>query len=799
MSPVKLGAILLVVFLCQSSSIRVLNDSSLGCALQEVACSAEINNCFYKEWMKQQDYTPSAPVDLRTHWDIKVDENGDLVAVIVAQWKAMDDGSIRFLKGAQLQVMKLDTGEHLCIHYILSKKLPGMRNPAGEQWAFIVDRMVVEPGFNYSVSVSNLPKPNSGFSNYDIRTYVVVPDCSHPVMMKTKFCIIRGSFWQPNITMERTGPDGRTLLVSFNTEELSETYDVFVKCGDDKQTKRILNKDNRSFLNITFDLEAWPHTCCKFNVQIQPFFSKCRNDCTRKNRGFDICLGADEPPKESKIWLIFAGLFLLICGLIVCAACLHHRKQRKEWSRKHSPSTPACDANLPVKAHEHSVLIVYSRDHPKYTDVVLKLCAFLRAKCGIEVYLDLLDTTSIGVMGRLQWTEQQKRLIEQTSNKVLVLCSRGVQAKWGAMCGGPRVHLREDVHSPVGDMLTLALQLITPDMQHPASFGKYLVAYFEDISGEQDVPSMFEVAVKYKLMKHFEELYFRILDLEKYQRGKIHTIEGIGIDEYFSCPSGKALRDAVEVFQAYQLENPDWFEKECLDSEDEDLAAESSLFLDQNAPPILTCEPVLNSGPPVFEHGVEIHHVDQTENVWTSEIPHLNLDFIEPSVLGVQPVHSQVYSLYPSVEPPPGIHASGVYPAILDSQACLLAEPALPELLPLNRNEVFVKGEPPAKDFSAEEVDALQQLQLSLASLQMLAPPPSMDDHNQPEERDENEMEEASGKRQSRWSDQGYSSRDSNVREEPPPSSLADLAKLQEVLYLNSPISSGFCTETTGS
>lgn len=456
------------------------------------------------------------------------------------------------------------------------------------------------------------------------------------------------------------------------------------------------------------------------------------------------------------------------------------------------------EQDLPVPAHERSVLIIYSRDHPKYTDIVLKLSAFLRAKCGVEVYLDLLDTTSIGVMGRLPWIEQQKRLIEQSSNKVLVLCSRGMQAKWGAMCGGPRVYLQEDVRSPMGDMLTLALQLITPDMQRPASYGKYLVAYFEEISEEHDVPSMFAVPVKYKLMKHFEELYFRILDLEKYQRDKIHTIEGIGIDEYFNCPSGKALKDAIEVFQAYQVENPDWFEKECLDGEDEALAAETSPFLDQCAQPILICEPELNSGPPVFEHGVEVHQEDHAESVWTSEIPHLNLDFAEPSVLGIQPAHGQVYSLYPSVEPPPGIYTSGVHSAVLDSHPCFLAEPALQNPLPQNSSEVFVNGGFAENDCS-DNADALKELldlQLSLASFQVVAPPPSMVDYNQPEEIEESEMEEASGKRQSRWSDQGYSSRDSIVKEELPPPSFDTLPKLQEVLYLNSPISSGFCTET---
>lgn len=457
---------------------------------------------------------------------------------------------------------------------------------------------------------------------------------------------------------------------------------------------------------------------------------------------------------------------------------------------------------------KRSVLIIYSRDHPKYTEIVLKLCAFLRAKCGTEVFLDLLDTASIGAMGRLQWTELQRRQIAQSSDKVLVLCSRGVQAKWGAMCGGPRVLLREDVCSPMGDMLTLALQLITPDMQRPASYGKYLVAYFEDISDEYDVPSMFDVAVKYKLMKHFEELFFRILDLERYQRGKVHTIKGIGIDDYINCPSGKALSDAIESFHAYQLENPDWFEKECLDSEDEVPGYESNPFLIDYPTPILKCEPVLNIGPSVCECQVEIHNVDQTHSVYTAEIPNLNLEFEEPSVLDIQPAH-QVYSLHPAVEAPLGILEAGVCHADSENHPCLLVEPTLREPLLSSKNEVFVnRGPPPEASPASDKEEALKRLlnlQVSLVSIDIAAPPPSVDDQfqtswnmhsSQPMEIDENQMEEASGKRQSRWSDQGYSSRDSVVREEPPPSSIAALAKLQEDLYLNSPISSGFCTET---
>ncbi|MCJ8743392.1 hypothetical protein PDJAM_G00093480 [Pangasius djambal] len=800
-----LTAALFLLSVSQVSCLHITNISSLTCS-HLVPCDIKTNNCIYKEWLKPQAYTPTSPVDLKIHEDVTTDENGDLVPVIVAEWKARDDGSITHLIGTEFQVTKQGSGEHFCVHYLFLEKITTMRNPFGELWSFSLDKVVVEPGETYLVSVSNLPKPNIAYTSYNINKTIEVSGtgCKSPAMQSTRICIERGENWNPNISMVKSGPQDRTLFVTFDTDEYSEIYKVHVKCKQHKETQN-LSKENRSSLNVTFDLEAWPHTCCSFTVEIQPFF-KCGNDCLRKKKSFNICSEPPKPPKGAEdLWKVFTGLFVLLCGLCaICAICLHYRKQQKGPGPSLS-GHPAAD-DLPDT--KHSVLIIYSRDHPKYTDIVLKLCAFLRAKCGTEVYLDLLDTASVGAMGRLQWTELQKRCIEQSSDKVLVLCSRGVQAKWGAMCGGPRVLLREDVRSPMGDMLTLALQLITPDMQRPASYGKYLVAYFEDISDEYDVPSMFDVAVKYKLMKHFEELFFRILDLEKYQKGKVHTIKGIGIDDYINCPSGKALRDAIETFEAYQLENPDWFENECLDSEDEVPVAESSPFLSECPRPVFKCEPVLNIGPSVCECEVEIHHVDQTHSVWSTEIPHLNLEFEEPSVLDIQPAH-QVYSLHPAVEAPVGIHKAGVCHADSENHPCLLVEPALREPLPSSRNEVFVNSGPPPEDSPAidkeEALKKLLNLQVSLVSFDITAPPPSVDDQfqtswdmhsSQPVEMDESQVEAASGKRQSRWSDQGYSSRDSMVREEPPPSSLAALAKLQEALYLNSPISSGFCTET---
>lgn len=765
-------------------NMRVMDDGlSLNCTQKEVQCKPEFNNCMYDGLLKPSDFTPSGPDNLTVNIDVRTNIKGDLEPVIVAEWKAKDDGSIRFLEGTELSVTKLSTNAHLCVHYMFLQKFNSMRNSNGEKWAFSLDKVVVDPGLSYLVTVSNLPKPNLQHTSYNINKRVVVPGCDDPLIRPTRICYEIGKTWRPNVTAGKNeGLDGKPVIfVAFNPGENAEKYSVFVKCNRDTQMKTLF-VDGKTLLNVTYDLDNWPKTCCNFDVEIKPFFPKCGNDCPRKNHKFNIC---PESPSttttytNSNLWIIYVGLSLIICGVSFYAIYLHCRKPKKDQEKPPNPH----ETEMPVPPGSRSVLIIYSRDHPLYTDIVLKLSAFLRAKCGVEVVLDLLDTTWLGTIGRLQWIEQQKRRIEQNSGKMLILCSRGMQAKWGAICGEPRILLQEEAQSPMGDMLTLALQLITPDMQYPASYGKYLVAYFDDISSECDVPSMFDIAVKYKLMKHFEELYFHILDMEKYQQGMMHCIKGISKDDYFKCPSGKALRDAVETFQAYQMENPDWFESECVNSED-DMRGESSPLLDiqTGVQPIYELKPVYNHGLPIHVNEVEIHQ--ETHSV-CAVIPQIHNAPEESSVRMnnpmIHPHHSQVLSNYPQVEPPLEVPVVGMVHDGPESYPYVLAEPVCVEALhpPLESrlNERFSvreqsENEGQNQSFTPPSEQAVQQLVDLFNTLwtphEVTAPPPSMEDSfqlnqemdlSQPVEVEEHEMDGASQTKPSEGSDQGYSSR----------------------------------------
>uniref|UniRef100_A0A672NHH5 SEFIR domain-containing protein n=2 Tax=Sinocyclocheilus grahami TaxID=75366 RepID=A0A672NHH5_SINGR len=318
------------------------------------------------------------------------------------------------------------------------------------------------------------------------------------------------------------------------------------------------------------------------------------NTCLEYRRKFDICPFLPGAPVSfiilATLGLLLASLAAAVC-IFGCIVFLKNKDLHKE--------TPSSDSSTCAKGklewnpiHEPKrVIIIYSLDHPLYKEVILKLCAFMRAKCGTDVTLDLLDSAWLSTIGRIQWLDMQRERISKSSDKVLILCSPGVNAKWKAMCGEHKVRLKEDEHSPIGDMLTPALSLIIPDFVHASSFHKYMLAYFDDVCSEVDVPAPFNVVVKYKLMKHFEELYFRILDMEKHEPGQIKCIEGVRENDYFNCPSGRGLRDAIEAFKNYQLKNPNWFEMELLDTDDEEEEAilESTFPTDINYSSVTEC------------------------------------------------------------------------------------------------------------------------------------------------------------------------------------------------------------------
>ncbi|XP_029909395.1 interleukin-17 receptor A isoform X2 [Myripristis murdjan] len=502
----------------RSSSLRILGKH-LDCSQQVILCSAQIKNCSDKRMVVPRHLAPTQPEWGPEHVGVGMDEHG-LLPIMNVTWKISSNAGVYILNGSEIHILDGTTNQSMCVQY--SFKISAQLDPSHNKWTFSLDGVMVDPWHTYSVSVFNLPVPDTGHDRISKR--ITIPGCDDWRIQKAQICLENGSLWDPHMTGAVSVDKGHktmSVTVGFDAAKYSERYQVSIQSHGFNYSKSV-SKENRTSLNVTFELGIRQLSQCEIIFEIQPFFRRCKDNCLHSKKIFNYCL---YPAKTS------------------------------------SPDAKEEPKGFQVQGRKR-VLIIYSLDHPLYKNIILKFCAFLASKCGIEVILDLLDSARLGVLGSVQWFDFHRQQIESSSDKILILCSHGVQAKWKAMCGENQVLLREDALSPVGDMLTPALSLMVPHFVRSASFHKYIVAYFDDICSEEDVPSPFNVTVRYKLMKQFEEVFFRILDIDKHEPGRVNYAEGLADDEYYHCPSGRALQDAIEAFHAYQLQHPNWFEDE---------------------------------------------------------------------------------------------------------------------------------------------------------------------------------------------------------------------------------------------
>ncbi|MGH0139518.1 UNVERIFIED_CONTAM: hypothetical protein FKN15_040842 [Acipenser sinensis] len=413
----------------------------------------------------------------------------------------------------------------------------------------------------------------------------------------------------------------------------------------------------------------------------------------------------------------------------------------------------------------------------------------------------------MGELGHLAWLAGRKQEIEEdSSNKILFLCSRGVRAKWQAMLGGAGVLLKQDMLSPMGDMFTPALNLLLPDFKLPASFGKYVVAYFEGVSSEQDVPEPFHIAVKYKLMKHFEEIYFWLRGEEKHEPGRVKRVPGISEDECFHKPSGRALRNAIEAFQAHQAAHPDWFQRECLQSEEE---AFGGAVEEESIPGQLheTCMHQVmlqyeKTAPPCVLNEVLSSHPTAGVLALSPMLREVKHGVLSQAVLHhAGPELCQIFTSQPVLWDAKGSSGTQVLvcPSALEEGSCLRAELSVQTPALLERNEPSVLGEE-GEELGGEEGrghgEELGDVQLRPPSHlspemwhSLLALQPSHSALPGSSLLSEPDQQGHSDKRRSGELDQGYISRSSlgpDPRNDPQSDPMAEVRKLQQECFMDS-------------
>ncbi|XP_055506098.1 interleukin 17 receptor A1a isoform X2 [Leucoraja erinacea] len=554
------------------------------CSQQGLNCTVLSGNCLDSSWFKSYSWTPSFPKDLLVTLIKQRNQNGFDMPVLSISWKLATDASIIYSKGIEISMKKLSTGEEKCIQYRFNNPITSQMNSNKEKWAFSLERFEVDPNERYTVSACSLPRANINQDNVCPSLHYHVPGCRDDLMKYTEVCKRRGSLWNPNITYIRSE---MKMAIFFQAANHSSKYDIMLQSydGENKCNSAVetIEEALEQRVNVTFSTVNWMASCTAYEIMIIPYFEGCQHDCVRvivrvpvpETTPITPIISPLEPAPAEKTH-IYTGVGVMV--LVIAIGCIYwiQKKSKAKEMLKLPKKEPSCGIYREIPQMRKKVLIIYSLDHNLYQNVVLAFAQFLMTVCGTEVTLDCLQGNEAAQVGHINWLALHKN----ESDKIIILCSRGTRAKWEAMLsiGRRQVLLKSEERSPMHDMFTPAMYLILPDFKRPASFGKYIVAYFDDLSSEDDVPDPFNVAVKYKLMKQFEEIHFRVQDLEKYEPGKTFHVAGISVDDYHKHPSGEKLKNAVQKFKMLQMQQPDWFEKECIMSPDEAGMEEEASF-----------------------------------------------------------------------------------------------------------------------------------------------------------------------------------------------------------------------------
>ncbi|KAM9247481.1 interleukin-17 receptor A [Leptosomus discolor] len=793
--PLSLVLLLLLAFLIPpaGAALRLLLDAAppFTCSQPDLNCLVRNSTCMEASWQQVPTWTPSAPSSLHVSYDIFRQVDGKLLPVLRIEWKVATDASIRYLQGAELAVMQVNSNQQICAQFDFQNNLPLQVRPDGGRWNFTFDRFEVEPGQTYQVTVYHLPKLGVA-GDYNCKsTSLTMPDCKDSLMKRTVPCIETGSLWEPRIQGKILGDT--TLLVSFNPWTESARYQIHVASFLNEKRCKMITRDFtegglQQQVNVTIRIEKNIRACCNYEIQIQPFFVNCGTDCLRHS-AFIPCSPA---PSDMIIWLYWCitGICVLLVGSVIAGVICMTKKRaghRRGKCSHNDLQTAAPYTDLPLPPLKpRKVWIVYSADHLLYVDVVLKFAEFLMTVCGTAVALDLLEDHQISELGPLPWLTRQKKEMEDLSSKIIILCSRGTQAKWQAMLGSEPVCLKQDQQKPMGDLFTPALNLILPDFKKPACFGMYIVCYFEGISSEKDIPDLFNVTSRYQLMDKFEDIYFRIQDLEKFEPGRIHRIREITAENYIDTPSGRKLKEAVQKFKNWQMEHPDWFEGEtiCLDNEEElqSLNRESQVDSLLSEPGgIVKHQLHLREPDPNCCYVINLH-MHEGESRGCKLQPQLNPCGDPPSQTMVLPMDEA--PLVQVVEPVSSMEDRNILGhRVLSNEDCMEGVPLLETSFPMRNNiilhndsEVSAIDDQSPANLSGELRHYLNGLMYSLYQQSVIPSEPSVCQEEAGKQQQLVFDDQCKDQRQSVQSDQGYISRCSPL----PPDDLVEEEEEEE-------------------
>lgn len=213
------------------------------------------------------------------------------------------------------------------------------------------------------------------------------------------------------------------------------------------------------------------------------------------------------------------------------------------------------------------VLPIYSEDHPRHKDVVMKFCRFLHRHLTCEV--SLIDwQPSIGPTVEMWLTKEIEK-----ADIVLLLCSKGTRLKYNARARNAPVPTNSECE--YGDVFVKALTLLDDYFSRNNADEKFVVGYF-DYSTAEDIPVSFRRFKKFRLMPYIEDLCLRIHGRVRDSPRSSRRVPDL--QRYQDLEMGRPLYDAIEAMKETIRVDKFWYE-----NNKAELIKAPSVFFDEDS------------------------------------------------------------------------------------------------------------------------------------------------------------------------------------------------------------------------
>uniref|UniRef100_UPI0035901FA3 interleukin-17 receptor A-like n=1 Tax=Myxine glutinosa TaxID=7769 RepID=UPI0035901FA3 len=518
-----------------------------NCSQDGLNCTMEEGDGVHESWLKGYKHDPSSPKSLNLSILYREDEDGDGSAWLHVRWEVNQDGSIRWLKGAEILIASKDARQtRVFLHF--HSNFTSQTNPAGRNWAFMFNDFRVREFARYTVIISHLPINQLHRDHNYVKKSITVPGCSDEIMKRTWPCKLRGASCEANLAVKTIEESAH---ISFTAGSYFTSHNVTIcHCGNCETQIHHLKgiHDGRNTVVKNYAV----HHGCSMNVTVCPI-AACREltcPCTRSH--------ADTSSTWSLVkWVVIVPTgFLLLLIIIVCVVRIkHHRKGKTIGSHCCNSSGDRLTAGQispDLQLHlspNPVVLLLYSLDYHTYKDAVLALASLLQAETAVSVSLNLWSSADVSQHGLTAWLHGQWEAVTTQGGHVLVLCSHAGFLKWQAfMAGSPLPRYPEESHS--GDVFGLALPLLCSAAKANPAMPEYSVAYFDELGdGDNDVPRVLAACPHYELPHDLHALCENFRRM--FNSGKGNTLTG---------SSKQTLLASLGACKRWQKANPSWYE-----------------------------------------------------------------------------------------------------------------------------------------------------------------------------------------------------------------------------------------------